>query len=137
MSVYFPIECFKPPKSGWGVLSMGRGKYMETPLGIKPDGSIKWNWGRLIAYGSGRGRTGWIARSDYLAGKGESFDYGVLGPFSPPTVGDHAKLCAWDGKPFISTRSDAITCSPRCKKALQRAAKKGVPFNTKSRGGTN
>jgi hypothetical protein len=133
MSVYFPIECFKPPKSGWGILSMGRGKYMETPLGIKPDGSIKWLWGRLLAYGCGRGRTGWIARSDYLAGKGESFHYSVqsLAPFLPPTVGEHAKRCAWDGKPFISTRSDALACSARCKKALQRDRKRSVPFNTK------
>lgn len=37
-------------------------------------------------------------------------------------TGDHAKTCKVCGEPFTSRRSDAKTCSPKCRKRLSTGA---------------
>lgn len=39
----------------------------------------------------------------------------------------NAPVCLFCGAPFLASRSDAVTCSPGCKKALQRLVKKRWP----------
>jgi len=95
-------------------LGVNRGLFMETLIGRKPDGSPKFQWGRKILYwGSFKGRTKLvIAMENYLT-------HGVKWPDLNP-LGQYLKKCSECSTVFASTRSDALTCSAKCRKRASR-----------------
>ena len=100
-------------------LGTKRGLFMETPIGRKPDGSVKFQWGKKIQYcGSFRGRT-------MLVIAYENWCLGGCQLGNP--LGGYLKRCGVCHVAFASTRSDALTCSAKCRK---RASRKVVTLKT-------
>lgn len=118
-------------------LATWRGMYMETPK-VKPEGelvrnkrgAVTYDWGKKLHYcGLFKGRTMLtIALQNWESS----------GP--PPlvnSIGEYLKRCAACHEGFVSSRSDSLTCTARCRKRLSRKLShinkkaKHVTLNTK------
>ena len=100
---------------GWGV---NRGLYMETPVGTR-DGKMRFEWGRKLSY-----RGGTTRRSPLIIAM-EAFQLDPERFFRQfrtfrTVVGEYSRVCRACKAPFVSTRSDALCCSAKCRKRVSR-----------------
>ena len=108
-------------------LGIKRGLYMETPIGIR-DGKMKFQWGRKLSYRGGTtGRSPLIIALEAFQLNPEYF----LRQFRShrTNLGEYFRSCQGCGMPFVSTRSDAICCSAKCRKRVSRM--KDVTLNAR------
>lgn len=110
-------------------LGVSRGLYMEKPVGRKPDGSVKFEWGPRLVYG------GLLRGQSLLAIAAKKWALEQWsGTGSPASrIGEYARICASCGEPFVSSRSDKLTCSNKCRKRLSRSKKVTLNSNSKGR----
>jgi hypothetical protein len=110
---------------GWGV---NRGLYMETPVGMH-DGKMKFQWGRKLSYRGGTtGRSALIIAMEAFQLDPERF-FRQFRTYRTTLMGEYFRKCRGCQEAFVSTRSDALCCSAKCRKRVSRM--KDVTLNAR------
>ena len=118
-------------------LGMSRGRFMESPAGTRPDGSARFDWGRLISYcGLGHERAQ-LNRDGAPMGDGlfsAMIHAQQTGLFDRPcSIGERMRRCVACGNGFAG-RNGALTCSAKCRKRRERKSMKAKDVTLSAKG---